>query len=89
MPEYIVFADRDEIFSTSCDTFNTEFMKPIVRCRECKHFVHEGSNAGFEFCNEATHTACGKFSSGDLDWDYINWFYVDQYDFCAWGERRD
>lgn len=59
MPEYIVEASDEEIFSTSSDSYNTEYMTPIVRCKDCKFRKRESVNP---FWCSAIHHSVSKYS---------------------------
>ena len=77
--------DRDEVYTNGClliPVFRVEqmvehyFDDRLVRCRDCKHYVHSELLGG---------DAC------DLqdDVNEYHWLNVEPDGFCAWGERRD
>ena len=73
MSEYIVTCDDEVALWIGNDV---ESMRPLVRCRDCKHF-HAGM---------ALQTWCARLL--DMYGNTLT-FNAKHEDYCAWGESRD
>ena len=75
MSEYIVRMPSDMPYEIKAE-LNAWYVnsEPIIRCRDCKHYVHSELLGG---------DAC------DLqdDFNEYHWLKVEPDGFCAWGER--
>ena len=75
MSEYIVRMPPDMPYEIKAE-LNAWYVasEPVVRCRDCKHYVHSELLGG---------DAC------DLqdDFNEYHWLNVEPDGFCAWGER--
>lgn len=54
---------------------------PVVRCRDCKHFI--------DMSGTSYPSYCYKHSTFDADGEFDNAFSVGPNKYCAWGERRE
>ena len=78
MSEYIITCDKETALWIANDV---DSMKPIVRCRGCKH--------GYEV-EGGMYDCLGKLTT---KWDYYNdepqQNLVEPDGFCAWAERKE
>ena len=78
MSDYIITCDEE---TASWIGNDVDFMKPIVRCRDCEYY-HDGKNTDGKRYVEPHCLAIGELAYGAV-------FDVDESDFCSWAERRE